>query len=84
MNFPSVGLIRGILLLFYYYVYFAGGSERKSSMWVGVGHPHAILCPICGKLYAHQTGLRGHMKRIHSKETPYDCNFPGCGKKFKV
>ncbi|KAF9003088.1 hypothetical protein BDQ17DRAFT_516547 [Cyathus striatus] len=40
-------------------------------------------CEVCHKLFPRPSGLRTHM-HIHNNEKPYECSFPGCGKRFSV
>ena len=39
-------------------------------------------CKKCEKSYVHITGMKDHMKRVHSEEVNYHCKY--CGKGFKV
>ena len=43
--------------------------------------PAITECPECGKTFNTKT-LQRHIRRIHLKETKYDCELEGCDKKF--
>eukprot|EP00946_MAST-07B_sp_MAST-7B-sp1_P000361 g361.t1 len=40
-----------------------------------------LICDVCKKTFRLQHNLRAH-KRTHTGEQPFQCKFPGCGKRF--
>ena len=40
-----------------------------------------LECDVCNKKFRLQHNLRAH-KRTHTGEQPFQCKFPGCGKRF--
>ena len=40
-------------------------------------------CNICGKVFGDKKGLNQHKKGMHIVKPNFDCDYPGCGKKFK-
>ncbi|KAF8193770.1 hypothetical protein BJ912DRAFT_960424 [Pholiota molesta] len=40
-------------------------------------------CPECQKAFPRPSGLRTHMN-IHTKEKPFNCEYPGCERSFSV
>ena len=44
--------------------------------------PDRYTCGECGKLLASGQNLREHIY-LHTGETPYHCDYPGCEKRFR-
>eukprot|EP00946_MAST-07B_sp_MAST-7B-sp1_P002844 g2844.t1 len=44
-------------------------------------HKKELICDECKKTFRLQHNLRAH-KRTHTGEQPFQCKFPGCGKRF--
>jgi KRAB domain-containing zinc finger protein len=58
----------------------AKGEEKKRKRSVDV----RAVCSICGKGYQDSSGLKLHMKRSHSSEEPFACDYPGCSRAYKT
>lgn len=57
--------------------------RRKRSRTAG-GPRDVFRCPFpnCDKVSSENSNLKAHM-RLHTGERPYECQHPGCGKRFR-
>ncbi|PPR03782.1 hypothetical protein CVT24_007524 [Panaeolus cyanescens] len=58
-------------------------SEVSSNNGGSGPNKRAHRCTECGKAFPRPSGLRTHMS-IHTKEKPFVCVHPGCGRTFSV
>lgn len=58
------------------YSSFQGKSMKKKSSKLN-------QCKVCGKVVTRTSSLQAHML-IHTKAQPFECKWPGCGKRFNV
>ena len=56
-------------------------NNSSSSSNNNNSNPAGLKCEMCLKMFIHEVDLKTHMK-IHNGEKPFQCNFPGCYRKF--
>lgn len=56
-------------------------TQNYSSSSSNNNNPPKLKCEMCSKMFIHEVDLKTHMK-IHNGEKPFQCNFPGCYRKF--
>ena len=42
------------------------------------------VCQVCKKIFSTNGNLHNHVMTIHQNYRPYQCNFPGCSKKYSI
>ena len=60
---------------------FDSHSKMKRHLLIHTGEKN-YSCPVCHWKFSLEYNMKVHYQKIHSKDMPHECGYPGCFEKF--